>query len=194
MAEVAAQHAGAARALERRHQVAGAAAQVQHARARPPQDFPDAPHRVTPPPAVDLEREDVIGEVVTRRQTREHGADPRRRFALVACSSRRRALHASADRIASRTGFSSTPETIFTCPIRSGSTKCTLPRMVFLSLARREKRRSAAIPSSGGVGPYSRMVSRMSTESSAERWPVISARYTAARIPNATASPCRKRA
>ena len=33
----------------------------------------------------------------------------------------------------------------------------------------------------------------MSTLSSAERWPVVSARYTAARMPHATASPCRKR-
>ena len=107
------------------------------------------------------------------RHAAEHAAHPARRLLLVARALRRGALHASADRIASSTGLSSMPETTVTSPIRTGSTKCTLPWTVFLSSTRRASSFSArdAVERRNGAVEL-RSCSRMSTLSSAERWPV----------------------
>src|ERR1017187_2114266 len=185
--------AGGPRPLERAHQIAGAAANVQHARLGTRQHLPHARHGVRAPVAIDIERKQMVGQVVAMRHAAEHGAHPLGRLLLATRALWRRALHARAAWMAVSTSSSSMPDTTCTSPMRSGNTKWTLPWMVFLSLTKRASKRSAAIPASEGIGPYSRMASRMSTVSSAERWPVICARYTAARMPNATASPCRKR-
>ena len=84
----------------------------------------------------------MVGEIVARRHAAEHAAHPARRLLLVARALRRRAPHARADRMASSTSVGSTPDTTVTSPIRTGSTKCTLPWTVFLSCTRRASRLS----------------------------------------------------
>ena len=78
---------------ERQHQVAGAAADIQHARAGPLQNGAHAAHRAGAPEAVDIEREQVVGQVVAVRHAAEHAAHPGGGFLLVARARGRRALH-----------------------------------------------------------------------------------------------------
>ena len=113
--------------LEREKHVAGAAAQIEHAGARPSR----APPRRAPPsraPApVQIEGQEMIQQVVTAGDAAEHAAHPARRGLLAGDSGRRGAGHARTASMDSSTRRSSMPETIRTSPIRTGSTKCTLP-------------------------------------------------------------------
>src|SRR5690242_11569003 len=112
---------------ERQRQVAGAAADIEHARIGAVEHVAQAADRAGAPITINVVGEQVIGEIVAVRDAVEHAAHPASGFLLVARPLGRGALHESADRIASSTGFSSIPETTVTSPIRTGSTKCTLP-------------------------------------------------------------------
>src|SRR5476649_2101242 len=99
-------------------------------------------HGVGAPPAVDVEGEQVIGQVVPGCHAAEHTPYPTGGFLLVARTVGRSTvglspLHARARPMASSTSFSSMPDTTVTSPMRTGSTKCTLPCTVFLSCTRR---------------------------------------------------------
>src|ERR1035441_5819470 len=114
---VAAQHAPPVPG-EGQHQVAGAAADIEHARLGTEENLPRAAHGVGAPIAVDIEGEQVVGEVVAVRHAAEHAADPARRLLFVARSipvathpQGRAAAHTRANRMASRTRLSSTPDT-----------------------------------------------------------------------------------
>src|SRR5204862_7649913 len=90
-----------------------------------------AAHRSCSPVTVDVERKEMIREIVTVRHPSEHGSHPSGGFPFIHSASGRCALHASAARIAISTAGGSIPETTFTWPIRSGKTKCTFPWTVF---------------------------------------------------------------
>ncbi len=55
--------------------VASAAAQIQHTDARSGEDVSEGPGSSPPPQMVDIEREEMIEKVVTRRDGAEHLAD-----------------------------------------------------------------------------------------------------------------------
>src|SRR6185369_9279749 len=115
----------------------------------------DAIQRATPPPLIHVERKQPVQQIVASGDAPEHAANPARGFLLPCGSLRRRAGHArKTASIDSRTMRSSIPETIFTAPIRAGSTKCTLPWIVFLSAASLASSASAEIPSTDGIAPY----------------------------------------
>src|SRR5262249_47338312 len=150
--EVAGQHGMPLR--QRKRQIAGAAADIEHARIGPVENVPQFPHRPRAPVAIDVVGEQVIRQIVAMRDAVEHAAHPTRGLLLIARPHGRRAAHESADRMASSTGFSSMPETTVTSPMRTGRMKCTLPCTVFLSCTRRAARFSAGMPVTGGIGPY----------------------------------------
>src|SRR5579859_707843 len=153
MAEIASHHGLGGMGPKRDQQVAGTTAEIESARVRPLKNVAHAFHRLRAPPAVQVERQDMIGEIVARRYAPEHGAHPSRRFLLGGDARGRCAFHARAERMAASTAPSSTPDTIATSPMRRGNTKCTWPWMVFLSLTRRAAMRSAGMPRNEGMGP-----------------------------------------
>src|SRR5438876_10078072 len=103
----------------------------------------------------------MVGQVVAARHPGEHGAHPLGGLALRGRAGRRGSLHANAASMAESTRFSSSPDTTVTSPTFRGSTKCTLPWTVFLSVTRRPTRLSAGMPLRLGMGPYRRMVWRI---------------------------------
>ena len=66
------------------HEIAGAAADIEHARVGAVEDVPRAAHGVRAPVAIDIEGEEVIGEVVAVRHAAEHAAHPACRLLFVA--------------------------------------------------------------------------------------------------------------
>jgi len=138
---------------KRERQVAGSAADIEHARFGPVQDVPHATNRVGAPVTVDIEGKQMIGHVVAVCHAAEHVAHPESGLPLIARAFRSRTLHERANLMASSTSGSSIPLTTSAAPMRTGSTKWTLPRTVFLSCTRRASKRSAAIPSSDRIGP-----------------------------------------
>src|SRR5271167_114362 len=160
MAKVAAVNHRATPRLKREHKITCSAAEIEHACAGPGQNVRNLLHGSCPPIAIDIEREQMIQQVVTRRDAAEHAAHPSARLLLVFCTRGRGALaglplsqQASASSMTASTSRSSTSDLTFTAPIRSGSTKCILPFTVFLSLLRRPARRAGSIPLSAGNGP-----------------------------------------
>ena len=62
-------------AMKSKCHVAGAAAQIQHTGVRPGENVSEGPGGSPPPQAVDIEREEMIEKIVTRRDGAEHLAD-----------------------------------------------------------------------------------------------------------------------
>src|SRR5262249_41270316 len=127
VAEVGGEHARAPALLERERQVARSAADIEHAGLRAVENRAHARHCAPAPEAVEIAREQMVGEIVARRAAAEHAAHPPRRLLFGLGSPRRRALHTRALRMASPTSFESMPETTVTSPMRTGSTKWTFP-------------------------------------------------------------------
>src|SRR5207253_5457236 len=126
VAEIAAEHrlraCLASLGFQAEEQVARAAAEVEYARVGMLQDMAHAAHRARAPQAVQVEREQVVGQVVAMRHTAEHAADPPRGLLFVARAYGGCTAHTRAARMASSTGFSSMPGTTVTSPMRTGST------------------------------------------------------------------------
>src|SRR5687767_13023423 len=148
MAEVAAEDCGAAPLFEREEQIAGTAAQVEHLGLGVYQNIGDILNRPGSPVAIDLERKQMVQQIVSWSDRAKHGANPAGRFRFSLNARGRGSLaHSSAASTACSTCLSLRFDTISTSPIRLGSTKCTAPWTVFLSLFRRTTSRSAATPS-----------------------------------------------
>src|SRR5271165_4204320 len=149
--------------------------------------------RARPPVAVDVHGQQMIEQIVTGRDAAEHTAHPTGRL-LFALGSRRRGSahgHSSDSFIAARTWRSATSGVIVTTPISTGSTKCTRPFTVFLSLLSRANSRSAFNSRQLGKGPYRQMHSAMEAVHSSEQVPSIRPKMAAVFMPQPTASPCR---
>src|SRR5208283_3690380 len=179
---------------EGQQQVAGPAAQVQHARAGPAEDLRKAPRGARPPVSIQLKGKQMIEQVIAPSYASEHAADPARGLFLAGRAGRRgapRGAHSRAFLSASSIRLSSRPETTSVLPMAVARTKWTAPRMVFLSDPRRASRRSGERSAAEGMGPYK------STESTI--WRVTSGlqrrasrdSQAAAFMPSPTASPCR---
>src|ERR1022692_4183631 len=74
--------------------MASPGAKDQHARFGTRQHLPHTRNRVRAPVAIDIEREQMVGQVVTMRHAAEHGAYPLGRLPLAARALWRRAVHA----------------------------------------------------------------------------------------------------
>src|SRR5271154_6183854 len=61
--------------VQRQRHVSGAAAEVENHSVGAREDFAKTTRGAPPPPAVDVQRKDVIEQVVTRRNAVEHFAD-----------------------------------------------------------------------------------------------------------------------
>jgi hypothetical protein len=59
---------------QRKGEVAGAAAKIEHASIAPLQDWPETPRCTSAPHAILLQRQQMIQEVVARRDFRKHFA------------------------------------------------------------------------------------------------------------------------
>src|SRR5712692_2041306 len=140
--------------LERQQEVPGAATQIEYARTGPRQKLPHPLHRAGAPAPVEVERQQMVQQVVVAGYAPEHSAYPARGLLLPACAARRGPGHGRTARMESSTRRSSSPVTMRTSPILTGSTKCTLPWTVFLSALRRLARRAAETSLSDGIGPY----------------------------------------
>ena len=76
MAEIAPETGCAARGFKSHQQVAGAAAEVENARLGPLQYGADFRHRTGSPISIDVERQQMISEIVAMGHAPEHVADP----------------------------------------------------------------------------------------------------------------------
>ena len=76
MTEIAAEAGGAARGFEGHQQVAGAAAEVEDAGLGTAQNGAHFGHGAGSPVAIDVEGEQVIGQIVAVGDASEHVADP----------------------------------------------------------------------------------------------------------------------
>lgn len=123
VAEIAAHCGSRGLSIERQQQVARATAEIQRSRVGTLQYVADSPHRLRAPHPIEIERQNVIGEIVPGRDAAEHGTHPARCFLLTGNARGRSAFHARAERMAERTAPSSTPETTVTSPMDRGSTK-----------------------------------------------------------------------
>src|SRR5580658_10072986 len=164
MAEVAAQNRTCRSSLQFDENIAGAAAQVENAGLWTAENVLDALNEQLAPEAVDVKGEQMIQQIIAGRDTGKHAPDPIGGFALSAGARRRGALggaqigllHCELWRVATiacRIKSGSMPETTSTSPMAFGSTKCTLPCSVFLSLARREMRFCTSRSEAWGRGP-----------------------------------------
>src|ERR1700760_3609749 len=126
MAEVRPEDGGASTVREGDHQVARAAADIEHARAGAFENVAHAADGTAAPEAIEIAGEEMVGEIVAAGDAAEHAAHPGGRFLLAVRTGRGRAPHTRADRMASSTSRLSMPETTCTSPMRTGSTKCTL--------------------------------------------------------------------
>src|SRR5580698_5924806 len=110
--------------FKRQHQVACAAANVQHTGFWIRKHAGYARHGSRPPIAVDIHRQQVIQQVVAWRDTSEHAAHPGGGLLLVV-NSDWRSTHQllSASSMAFNTRRWSTSAVILTAPILSGRTK-----------------------------------------------------------------------
>src|SRR5207249_1885704 len=111
--------------FQSQYQIAGAAADVEHAGVAALQDRAHTAYGAGPPPAVDVEGEQMVGEVVAAGDAAEDSADQTGGFPFAVRALGSSALHARARRMDSSTRFWSIPETTVTSPMRTGSTKCT---------------------------------------------------------------------
>src|SRR5437879_9752012 len=118
---------------QRQQEVARAAEQIEYQRARILQLNRHPLHRARAPPPVEIERQQVVQQVVASRDAPEHLAHPMCGRLLAGDPARRRAGHAKTASMESSTRRSSSPVTMRTSPIFTGRTKCTLPCTVFLS-------------------------------------------------------------
>src|SRR5438128_669278 len=92
MAKVAAVHHGAASRLKRQHQIARSAAEVEHARAGSGKDAGDTLDCPRAPIAIDVERQQVIEQIIAWRDASEHATHPPSSLLLVADAARCRSL------------------------------------------------------------------------------------------------------
>src|SRR5208337_2029981 len=122
MAEIRAEHQAAAGAGQRERQIAGSTTDIEHAGPGPFHDVAHPLDRIGAPVTVDVEGEQMVGQVVAVRHAGEHVAHPKRCFTLVARAFRRGAVHDSANRIASSTSGSPIPFTTSAAPMWTGST------------------------------------------------------------------------
>src|SRR5260370_37504834 len=81
---------GLALRLQRQHKIASAATNVEHSRPWFPQHVRNSRHCARPPPAVDIHREQVIQQIVARRNASEHSPHPSSGLPFVLNSGRRR--------------------------------------------------------------------------------------------------------
>jgi len=123
VAEIGAVNARAAGAFEGQQQVAGSTAQVDRTRLGIREYVAYARHRAIAPAPVEVEREQVIGQIVAVRHAGEHAAHPTGRLLLAGSAARGGAGHRSAARTASSTRAESTSDTTATCPMPVARTK-----------------------------------------------------------------------
>lgn len=139
--------------------ITGAATQVKNLRVRTIQYPGEALGGASPPQAINIERQYVVEQVVTRSYGREHLADSdscrmriRRAFragtknTFVGVAQRDCARNFWMDLIMAALGTSFTTST---SPIARGRTKCTTPLVVFLSDPSKRMIRSADEPNFG---------------------------------------------
>src|SRR5580658_5218604 len=159
MAKIAAESESAAARLERQRQIPSPAAQIQNTRIRFCQNRSDTGDRAGAPVTIDIERQQMIQQVVSGSDAAEHAAHPGGGLLLILGSCRGRPAacllgqQASASSMAASTNGSWTSAVIFTDPMRSGSTKWMRPCTVFLSFLSRAASRAGSIPASVGKGP-----------------------------------------
>src|SRR5258708_4924006 len=83
MTKVAAVDTGSAPGLERHHQIASAAAKIEHAGSGALEEGREPPHDAGAPVAVYIERKQMVEQVVARSDAAEHAANPTRRLLLA---------------------------------------------------------------------------------------------------------------
>ncbi len=90
------------RAPQRKRQIPRAAAQIEHARIAPLQNRPHAPRDAPPPQAIQLHRQQMIQQVVPRRDLRKHIAHREPRIGLGSSAFKARAFRWNGRRVRRR--------------------------------------------------------------------------------------------
>src|SRR5690606_27758013 len=103
MAEVTPDHLSSRTCLQREHQIACAAAEIDDRCILAMEYGLQALHSARTPMTIDVERQQVIQQIITGRDAPEHVAHPCGGFLLRGSPARRSAAHASAAWIARNT-------------------------------------------------------------------------------------------
>src|SRR5437763_310613 len=106
MAKIAAEHEPGSAAPERHRKVSGPAAQIEHAGIRSLQNRTQSRNRPCTPELIDVQRKNMVQQIVTGCDLSKHVAHPRSSLSFIANTARSSSTHASDARTAAVTASS----------------------------------------------------------------------------------------